>query len=82
MTKYGADPTGKTDSTAAILGAVSAALQGPSEGYLMSGITNLGGAQVSLEGGNFLISQSLRLPAAGVGNLLVRARLRNLFFFV
>ncbi|KAF3450046.1 hypothetical protein FNV43_RR06125 [Rhamnella rubrinervis] len=71
VTSYGADPTGKTDSTAAILGALSAALKGPSEGFLMKGITNLGGVQVHLEGGNYLISQALRLPASGVGNLMI-----------
>ena len=81
VTSYGADPTGKTDSTAAILGALSAALKGPSEGFLMEGITNLGGVQVHLEGGNYLISQSLRLPAAGVGNLMVWLQLHNLFYF-
>lgn len=71
VTSYGGDPTGKTDSTAALLGALSAALQGPSDGSLMEGLTNLGGVQVNLDGGNYLISQPLRLPSAGVGNLLV-----------
>ncbi|KAH7546061.1 polygalacturonase QRT3 [Ziziphus jujuba] len=71
VTSYGGDPTGKTDSTVELLRALSAALQGPSEGSLMEGITNLGGVQVDLDGGNYLISQPLHLPAAGVGNLLI-----------
>lgn len=72
VTSYGADPTGKRDSTEAVLRAISDAVQGSSEGLLMEGIKNLGGAQVNLEGGNYLISRPLRLPATGLGNLMVR----------
>ena len=71
VTSYGADPTGKRDSTEAVLRAISDAVQGSSEGLLMEGIKNLGGAQVNLEGGNYLISRPLRLPATGLGNLMV-----------
>nr|XP_027086234.1 polygalacturonase QRT3-like [Coffea arabica] len=70
VTSYGADPTGKTDSTDAILSAISDALQGPSNGFLITGIVNLGGAQISLEGGNYLISRPLQL-LAGRGNLVI-----------
>lgn len=70
-TAYGADPTGKSDSTEALLKAVTDALQGPTNGFLMEGISNLGGARINLEGGNYLISKPLRLPAAGVGNLMI-----------
>jgi len=71
VTSYGADPTGSSDSTEALLAAIEDAAKGPSEGYLMQGIKNLGGSRINLEGGNYLISQPLRLPVAGVGNLMV-----------
>ncbi|XP_043688211.1 polygalacturonase QRT3 isoform X1 [Telopea speciosissima] len=70
-TAYGADPTGKTDSTEALLKAISDAFESPNNGDLMQGITNLGGAQVYLEGGYYMISRPLRLPASGGGNLLI-----------
>ncbi|KAL3838054.1 hypothetical protein ACJIZ3_022645 [Penstemon smallii] len=71
VTSYGADPTGKADSTDAILGAISDALKGPGNGFLMEGIVNLGGARVDLDGGNYLISRPLQFPVAGKGNLLI-----------
>ncbi|XP_041028774.1 polygalacturonase QRT3 [Juglans microcarpa x Juglans regia] len=71
VTSYGADPTGREDSTEALLRAISDAVQGPSAGSLIEGIQNLGGAQINLEGGNYLISRPLRLPASGVGNLKI-----------
>jgi hypothetical protein len=37
----------------------------------MNDIIDLGGAQINLEGGNYLISKPLQFPAAGVGNLMV-----------
>lgn len=71
VTSYGADPTGNSDSTEALLAAIADATNGPSEGYLMEGISNLGGAQINLEGGNYMIRRSLKLPVSGVGNLMV-----------
>ncbi|KAK4480520.1 hypothetical protein RD792_013596 [Penstemon davidsonii] len=71
VTSYGADPTGKADSTDAILGAIADALKGPGNGFLMEGIVNLGGARVDLDGGNYLISRPLQFPVAGKGNLLI-----------
>ncbi|TKY72665.1 Polygalacturonase QRT3 [Spatholobus suberectus] len=71
VTSYGADSTGKSDSTEALLAAIADAAKGPSEGHLMEGIRDLGGVQIDLEGGNYLISQPLRLPEAGVGNLMI-----------
>ncbi|XP_022762191.1 polygalacturonase QRT3-like [Durio zibethinus] len=71
VTKYGADPTGKSDSTEELNKAIEDAFQGPSEGLLMEGISNLGGPQINLEGGNYLISKPLKLPAAGAGNLMI-----------
>lgn len=79
---YGADPTGKSDSTEAILKALSDAFNGPREGSLIEGIANLGGAEIHLEGGNYLISKPLRLPDAGVGNLMVGSHILEHFFFV
>ena len=38
VTSYGADPTGNSDSTEALLAAIEDAAKGPSEGYLMEGI--------------------------------------------
>lgn len=71
VTSYGGDPRGKSDSTEAIMRAISDAFEGPSNGFLMEGIVNLGGAQINLEGGNYLISRPLRLPNPGYGNLMV-----------
>lgn len=72
VTSYGADPMGKEDSTEAFQKAFSEALEGQSGGTsLIQGITNLGGAQINLGGGHYVISKPLRLPSTGVGNLLV-----------
>ncbi|KAK7290009.1 hypothetical protein RIF29_04106 [Crotalaria pallida] len=71
VTAYGADPTGNSDSTEALLAAIADATKGPSEGYLLEGIRDLGGAQINLEGGNYMISQPLQLPVVGVGNLMI-----------
>ncbi|KAL8033975.1 hypothetical protein ABFX02_13G190700 [Erythranthe guttata] len=71
VTSYGADPTGKSDSTDAILGAISDALNGPGHGVLYQGIVNLGGARVDLDGGNYLISRPLQFPLPGRGNLVI-----------
>lgn len=71
VTSYGADPTGVADSTEAILGALSDAFKGPSDGVLMEGIANLGGARIDLEGGSYLISRPLKFPATGAGNIMI-----------
>lgn len=71
VTLYGADPTGNSDSTDALLAAIADAAKGPSKGFLMNGIIDLGGAQINLQGGNYLISKPLHFPMAGVGNLMV-----------
>ncbi|XP_065852119.1 polygalacturonase QRT3 [Euphorbia lathyris] len=74
VTTYGADPTGKSDSTQALLKAIAAVFddQNPDKGFvLMTGISNLGGAHISLEGGIYQISKPLQLPAAGAGNLII-----------
>lgn len=71
MTSYGADPTGELDSTDSILRAISDAAQGPGNGLMMNGIVNLGGVSINLDGGIYNISRPLRLPTAGLGNLMV-----------
>lgn len=71
VTNYGADPTGKKDSRDAILKAILAAFQPTGLGQLMDGIQNLGGAEINLDGGTYLIRRPLRLPATGGGNLQV-----------
>ncbi|KAK2420090.1 polygalacturonase QRT3 [Trifolium repens] len=71
VTSYGADPTGNSDSTEALLAAIADAAKGPSKGFLMNDIIDLGGAQINLEGGNYLISKPLQIPVAGVGNLMI-----------
>ncbi|KAK7381233.1 hypothetical protein VNO78_33764 [Psophocarpus tetragonolobus] len=71
VTSYGADPTGNADSTEALLAAIADAAKGPSEGFLMKDIKDLGGAQINLEGGKYMISKPLQLPVAGVGNLMI-----------
>ncbi|XP_023751826.1 polygalacturonase QRT3 [Lactuca sativa] len=68
---YGADPTGKTDSTDAILRAISDAVSGDGVGFLMNGINNVGGVQISLEGGIYKISRPIKFPVAGRGNILI-----------
>ncbi|XP_073057510.1 polygalacturonase QRT3-like isoform X1 [Primulina eburnea] len=72
VTSYGADPTGKTDSTNAIIAAVSDALNGPGSGFLINGIVNLGGARIDLDGGNYLISRPIQFPVPGRGNLFIQ----------
>ncbi|XP_068655427.1 polygalacturonase QRT3-like [Aristolochia californica] len=71
VTSYGADPSGQSDSTDAILKAISDAFQAPNGRYLMPGIPDLGGSQVHLEGGTYKISQPLRLPSSGGGNFMI-----------
>lgn len=74
VTSYGADPTGNSDSTEALLEAMADAAKGPSKGFLMNGIIDLGGAQINLQGGDYLISKPLQFPMAGVGNLMVYSK--------
>ncbi|XP_043688365.1 polygalacturonase QRT3-like [Telopea speciosissima] len=71
VTDYGADPSGKSDSTDALLKAISDAFQPPSDRILMQGISDLGGAEVFFEGGSYMISRPLQLPSTGGGNLLI-----------
>ncbi|PKU76816.1 polygalacturonase QRT3 [Dendrobium catenatum] len=73
VTDYGADPTGKIDSTAAILRALSDAFRPPSNRSLITGITDLGGAELNLDGGSYLISSPIALPSSPAGNLKIHS---------
>ncbi|CAH9110740.1 unnamed protein product [Cuscuta epithymum] len=70
VTSFGADPTGKYDSTDAILEAIKNATS-VSSGFLFNQIQNLGGARIDLDGGVYVISRPLQLPTAGLGNLVI-----------
>ncbi|XP_028553895.1 polygalacturonase QRT3-like, partial [Dendrobium catenatum] len=71
-TDFGADPTGSTDSTAALSHALSAA-SSSSHFSLMPSIPNFGGAELHLDGGNYLISSPIFLPSSGAGNLKIHS---------
>lgn len=71
VTDYGADPTGARDSTQAILAAIEEAFNVARSEHTMSGVPDLGGVEIHLKGGNYLISGPLRLPESGGGNVLV-----------
>jgi hypothetical protein len=63
-TQYGADPTGRMDSTAsfqALLQDVLSCQYFPCR-TMASGIVDLGGAVIDLEGGQYLISQPIYIP--------------------
>lgn len=77
---YGADPTGKVDSTDAIERAIADAVKDPGNGFLINGVVNLGGVQIHLEGGHYMVSRPLKFPA-GRGNLMVCKQFPQFFFF-
>ncbi|KAL8143143.1 hypothetical protein V2J09_016175 [Rumex salicifolius] len=70
VTSYGADPTGKSDSTEALLKAFADASKSVTNDTLIAGISNVGGAQIHLDGGIYLVTHPLRFPTS-VGNILV-----------
>lgn len=72
VTDYGADPTGATDATAAIKKAIADAFTPPSNATMTGGIPDLGGAEIHLDGGTYLIDGPLTLPASGGGNFKVK----------
>lgn len=63
-TEFGGDPSGKTDSTAALMKAMAALtnVSAHANHAMASGIADLGGATLDLEGGEYLISASLIIP--------------------
>ncbi|OVA20712.1 hypothetical protein BVC80_881g77 [Macleaya cordata] len=68
---YGADPSGVGDSSGAIMSAINDAFGVESRSELLPGVRDLGGVVIDLQGGNYSISQPLRLPA-GVGNVVIQ----------
>jgi len=70
---FGADPTGATDSTAAMNAAMAALLNHTAGGVppMADAIVNLGGATLDLRGGEYLISAPLVIPKL-IGNVRVR----------
>lgn len=73
VTDYGADPTGATDATAAIKKAIADAFTPPSNATMTGGIPDLGGAEIHLDGGTYLIDGPLTLPASGGGNFKIHS---------
>ena len=73
VTDYGADPSGRSDSTEALERAIHDAFQSRDgeRSHLMEGIPDLGGVQVHLDGGTYKISRPLSLPDFGGGNIMV-----------
>ncbi|TKW06525.1 hypothetical protein SEVIR_7G246000v4 [Setaria viridis] len=71
VTDYGADPTGAADATDAINKAIADAFRAPSNATMTGGIPDLGGAEVHLDGGTYLVKAPLTLPASGGGNFRI-----------
>ncbi|XP_074275777.1 polygalacturonase QRT3-like [Silene latifolia] len=73
VTLYGADPTGKNDSTEALLRVFSEIgnSNNNNNGNLMDGITNLGGVEINLDGGTYVINRPLHFPTTYLGNILI-----------
>lgn len=68
---FGADPTGRTDSSDAFEGAVAELLRRNTSGHEMGGqIVDLGGATIDLMGGDYLISRPIVIPH-GYGNFRI-----------
>jgi len=68
---FGADPSGRRDSTHAFQKALQALLSDHPGHTLSSGIKDLGGRTLDLEGGDFLISKPLVIPGF-YGNFFVK----------
>ena len=62
---YGGDPTGRTDSTAAVQAALAAAHAVAVPGGFIGNSTSHGGAVVDLMGGQFAVSQTLWFGSGG-----------------
>ncbi|KAH9662110.1 polygalacturonase QRT3 [Citrus sinensis] len=71
VTDYGADPTGRSDSTDALEQAIVDAFTSPVDGHLNEGVPNLGGSEVHLDGGTYMISRPLRLSDISGGNFMI-----------
>ncbi|CAM6125904.1 unnamed protein product [Calypogeia fissa] len=67
----GADPTGVKDSTDAIQKTVNEAFEVANPHSLLPDIHDLGGVEIHLEGGDYLISQPIQFSLLGGGNLRI-----------
>lgn len=68
---YGADPTGRLDSSDAILEALTDAFKLQTGLHMMPHVADLGGMVIDLQGGHYKIGKPLRFPSSGGGNLVV-----------
>ncbi|XP_024378245.1 polygalacturonase QRT3 isoform X1 [Physcomitrium patens] len=71
VTDYSADPTGQYDSTRALQTAINEAFKIATRHELLPGIPDLGGVEIHLEGGDYIISYPLQFPSKGGGNLVI-----------
>ncbi|MCO5593814.1 hypothetical protein L7F22_047832 [Adiantum nelumboides] len=81
-TMNGADPSGGSDSTMELQLTINQAFEAASSHSLMEGIIDLGGVEVHLGGGQYVISKPLTLPDLGGGNVVIHGgtiRASNLF---
>lgn len=70
-TMNGADPSGGSDSTMALQLTINQAFEVASTQSMMEGIIDLGGVEVHLGGGQYIISKPLTLPDLGGGNVVI-----------
>ncbi|XP_019089089.1 PREDICTED: polygalacturonase QRT3-like [Camelina sativa] len=69
---YGADPTGRQDSSDAILEALTDAFQLQTGLEMLPHVSDLGGLVIDLQGGSYKIGKPLTFPSSGGGNLVVK----------
>ncbi|KAH7405220.1 hypothetical protein KP509_15G061400 [Ceratopteris richardii] len=67
----GADPNGGSDSTAELQLTINQAFEVASTDVLMEGVVDLGGVEVHLGGGQYVISKPLTIPDIGGGNVVI-----------
>ncbi|GAB2248598.1 hypothetical protein Droror1_Dr00008480 [Drosera rotundifolia] len=70
---FGADPTGATDSTEAILSAVAEAFKVQKVLQMLPAVNDLGGVVIDFQGGNYNISKPITFPSIGGGNVVVNS---------
>ncbi|KAG9439031.1 hypothetical protein H6P81_019196 [Aristolochia fimbriata] len=68
---YGADPSGKLDSSDAIISALNDAYKATSNITMLNGISDLGGVVIDLQGGQYKLTKPIRFPP-NAGNIVVR----------
>ncbi|KAH0894384.1 LOW QUALITY PROTEIN: hypothetical protein HID58_056813 [Brassica napus] len=66
---YGADPTGRQDSSDAILEALTDAFKLQTGLHMMPHVADLGGVVVDLQGGHYKIGKPIRFPSSGASNV-------------